>query len=101
MFLTYFLFLLIIGTIALLFSISDLETPYMFHILGYTLSISIFLFLGYMCLFGRVVFNPELFYQSVGIIGLILVSFASVIFVFMLFEFGNMIRMSDELKKVK
>ena len=101
MLLTYLLFLLIIGTIALVFSISDLETPYIFHMIGYTLSISIYLFLGYMCLFGRIVFNPQLFYQSIGIIGLILVSFASVIFVFALFEFGNRIKMMEELKKVK
>lgn len=99
MFLTYFLFLLIIGTIALLFSISDLETPYIFHIIGYTLSISIYLFLGYMCLFGMVVFNPELFYQSIWIIGLVLVSFGGVIFVFLLFEFGNMIKMRQELEE--
>lgn len=101
MFLTFFIFLLIIGTLSLLFSISDLETPYIFHMIGYTLSISIYLFLGYICLFGRVVFNPQLFYQSVGIIGLILVSFASVIFIFLLFEFGNMVKMKEELKKVK
>ena len=101
MFLTFLLFLLVIATIALVFSISDLETPYIFHILGYTLSIAIYLFLGYMCLFGRIVFNPQLFYQSIGIIGLILVSFASVIFIFALFEFGSMVKMKEELKKVK
>lgn len=101
MFLTFLIFLLIIATIALLFSISDLETPYIFHIIGYTLSISIYLFLGYMCLFGRVVFNPELFYQSVGIIGLILVSFGAVLFVFMLFEFANAVRMGKELAEEK
>ena len=101
MFLTYLLFLLIIGILSLLFSISDLETPYIFHILGYTLSIAIFLFLGYMCLFGRVVFNPQLFYQNIGIIGLILVCFGAVLFVFMLFEFANTIRMGKELAEEK
>ena len=99
MLLTYLLFLLIIGTIALVFSISDLETPYIFHMIGYTLSVSIFLFLGYMCLFGRIVFNPQLFYQSIGIIGLILVCFGAVVFVFLLFEFGNMAKMRKELKE--
>ena len=101
MFLTYFLFLLIIGTIALVFSISDLETPYIFHIIGYTLSIAIYLFLGYECLFGRVVFNPQLFYQSIGIIGLVLVCFGTILFIFMLFEYANIVRMKEELKKVK
>lgn len=101
MLLTYLLFLLIIGTMALVFSISDLETPYIFHMIGYTLSISIYLFLGYMCLFGRIVFNPQLFYQSIGIIGLILVCFGAVIFVFLLFEFGSMVKMRKELKEEK
>ena len=101
MFLTYFLFLLIIGTIALVFSISDLETPYIFHILGYILSISIYIFLGYMCLFGRVVFNPQLFYQSIGMIGLILVCLGTVIFIFLLFEYANTIRMEKELTEEK
>ena len=99
MLLTYLLFLLIIATIALVFSISDLETPYIFHVIGYTLSISIYLFIGYMCLFGRIVFNPQLFYQSIGIIGLILVCFGAVVFVFLLFEFGNMAKMRKELKE--
>ena len=101
MFLTYFLFLLIIGTIALLFSISDLETPYIFHIIGYTLSISIYLFLGYTCLFGWVIFNPQLFYQNVGTIGLILVCLGAILFVFLIFEFGNMVRMRKELTEEK
>ena len=101
MFLTYFLFLLIIGTLSLLFSISDLETPYIFHIIGYTLSISIYLFLGYMCLFGRIIFNPQLFFQNIGIIGLILVSFGAVLFVFMLFEYTNTIKMEKEIAEEK
>ena len=101
MLLTYLLFLLIIATISLVFSISDLETPYIFHMIGYTLSISIYLFLGYMCLFGRVVFNPQLFYQSIGIIGLVLVCFGTILFVFLLFEYANIIKMKEELKKVK
>jgi hypothetical protein len=101
MFLTYLLFLLIIGTVSLLFSISDLETPYVFHIIGYTLSIAIYLFLGYICLFGRVVFNPQLFYQNIGIIGLILVSFGAVLFIFLLFEYANTIKMKEELKREK
>ena len=101
MLLTYLLFLLIIGTIALVFSISDLETPYIFHMVGYTLSISIYLFLGYMCLFGRIVFNPQLFYQSIGIIGLVLVCFGTILFIFLLFEYANIVKMKEELKKVK
>ena len=101
MFLTYLLFLLIIATIALLFSISDLEAPYAFHILGYTLSIAIYLFLGYMCLFGRVVFNPQLFYQSVGMIGMLLVCLGAVVFIFALFEYTSMIKMKEELKREK
>ena len=101
MFLTYLIFLLIIGTLSLLFSISDLETPYVFHIIGYTLSISIYLFLGYMCLFGRVVFNPQLFYQNIGMIGMLLVCLGGVLFIFLLFEFGSIIKMRKELSEVK
>jgi len=101
MFLTYFLFLLIIGTLSLLFSISDLETPYIFHMIGYTLSISIFLYIGYMCLFGVVVFNPQLFYQNIRIIGLILVCLGAILFVFLLFEYANTIKMEKELIEEK
>jgi SNF family Na+-dependent transporter len=101
MFLTYFLFLAIIATLSLIFSMSDLETPYIIHILGYVLPISIYLYIGYMCLFGRVVFNPQLFYQNIGIVGVTLVCLGTIVFVFMLFEYANMIKMNEELLEEK
>lgn len=101
MLLTFLIFLLIIAIIALIFALTDVECPYSTHILGYTLSVAIFLFLGYTCLFGRVVFNPQLFYQSIGMIGMLLICLGAVVFIFALFEYANTIKMRQDLGEQK
>lgn len=97
MFLTIFLLLLIVAIASLVYSLTDTQSPYIGHIISYTLTIAIFLFLGFQCLFFRIVIDLQWFYQNLGLIGILLIVFGIVLFVYVLFEYTNRVRMEREL----
>lgn len=101
MLLTIFLLLLIVAIASLVFSLTDTQSPYLTHIISHTLTIAIFLFLGFQCLYGWIVIDFQWFYQNIGLIGLLLIAFSVVLFVYVLFEYTNMVKMGKELKEVK
>ena len=101
MLLTIFLLLLIVAIASLIFSLVDTESPYAVHIVSFTLTIAIFLFLGFQCLFNRIVIDFQWFYQNLGLIGILLIAFATVLFVYVLFEYANTVKMERELREEK
>ena len=99
MFLTYFILLLILAIASLVFSLTDTQSPYVVHIVSHTLTIAIFLFLGFQCLYGWIVIDFQWFYQNLGLIGILLIAFSVILFVYVLFEYTNTVKMERELRK--
>ena len=99
MLLTIFLFLLVLGIISAIFVFVDTESPYIVHLVAHCLSISLFLFLGFQCIFRVITIDLVWFFQNIIYIGALLVALGSVLFIYLLFEFANYVKMKKEVSE--